>query len=95
MHFSGIRVTPPPSRNSSASLGQTSMQAGSIQARHTIAMKLLSMPPVVRTLIALLTIEWFFFLVAAQTVIQEKHPRHLFISLDRKTFGICLSTPHI
>jgi hypothetical protein len=88
MHFSGINSTPPPSRRSSASLGHTSIHAGSVQARHTIAMKLLSIPPVVRTFIALFISEWFCCLTAAQTVIQEKHPRHLFISLDFKTFGI-------
>jgi len=91
MHFSGFKSTPPPSLYSSALLGQTSIQAGSRQARHTIAIKLLSIPPVVRTLMALLTIEWFFCHVAAHTVIHEKQPRHLFISLDRKTFDIKLS----
>jgi len=57
IHLSGFRMTPPPVRNSSASLGQTSIHAGSGHARHTIAIKLLSIPPVVRTLMALFTKE--------------------------------------
>jgi len=88
MHLSALSSTPPPSRSTSALLGQASIHAGFVQPRHTIAIKLLAMPPVVRTLIALFMSEWFFWLKDAQTSMHVKHPRHFFISFERRIFGI-------
>jgi len=56
-HFSAFSSTPPPGRDSSAPAGHASMHAGVLQPRHTMAMKLLAIPPTVRILIALLMIE--------------------------------------
>jgi len=69
------------------------MQAGSLQPRQTIAIRLLAMPPVVRTFIALFVSEWFFWLTAEQTFMQVKQPRHLVISFGRRTLPISLPPP--
>jgi len=90
MHFSSFNKTPPPVRFSRAWLGHTSMHAGSLQPRHTMAIKLLAMPPVVRTLIALFIREWLLLFITEQTLMQEKQPRHFLISLGCNIFGINL-----
>jgi len=58
---------------------------------HTIAMKLLVIPPVVRTLIALFTSEWSFLFVMAHTLIHVKQPKHLFISIGSSIFDIFIT----
>jgi len=52
MHLSGMNRTPPPGRASNAATGHAAMQAGDLQPRHTIAIKLLDKQPFERTLTA-------------------------------------------
>lgn len=80
MHLFGSKMTPPPALGTSAPDGHASTQAiSSMHPRHTVAKKRPSMPPEVLIFIALLDIEWFFWLIAEQTSMQLKHPMHLFM----------------
>jgi hypothetical protein len=72
-----------------APVGQLSAQAlSSGHALQTMLTKLLVIPPVVRTRIALLNVLCSFLFTAAQTSMQVKHPMHLFILATLNTFGI-------
>jgi len=53
------------------------------------------MPPDERTLMALLTSEWFFLFVTAQRLMHVKQPRHLFISTDFSIFAITTSRHNV
>jgi len=56
-HISSCKITPPPGLSFNALTGQAPLHAGSLQPRQTMATKRLAIPPVVRILIALLSIE--------------------------------------
>jgi hypothetical protein len=87
-HLTASNKTPPPLRRVSASEGQTSAQCGSLQAWHIAATNLPDSPPLVLTWIELFRMEWFFLLTIEHIIMQEKHPRHLFISSAFTTLAI-------